>query len=308
MKKHQPIFTLILFIACYISSYSQSPIPKKTENVVYGMASGSALLMDVYVPERANHKAIIYIPGSSWGFNYPDDYNQMALKSDYDLDSTYTRKWVNSLCSFGFTVFIINHRFTPRFHFRDIIADCRRAVRYVRYNAAQFKIDGAHIGAMGHSSGANLVGILGLSDTTNLDYSAPIDTVSSKVQATVTMAAPYNLTDLNSKNDSSMANLYVYSLLSTYMGHLPEEVNNTYILSGDYFDASPYALISDKASPMLMYCSDNDPIIPLRQATNMFTKLKAFNTPAKLIIKEKEGHTPKPDMSEVNKWFEQYLK
>lgn len=41
---------------------------KPTEaNVIYGMYSGLALLMDVYRPARANGYGVVFIPGSGWG-------------------------------------------------------------------------------------------------------------------------------------------------------------------------------------------------------------------------------------------------
>ena len=35
-------------------------------NVVYGMYSGTALLLDVHYPEQPNGFGIIFIPGSGW--------------------------------------------------------------------------------------------------------------------------------------------------------------------------------------------------------------------------------------------------
>jgi hypothetical protein len=35
-------------------------------NVVYGMYSGLALLMDVHYPDKPNRYGIVFIPGSGW--------------------------------------------------------------------------------------------------------------------------------------------------------------------------------------------------------------------------------------------------
>ncbi|MEI9807984.1 MAG: alpha/beta hydrolase fold domain-containing protein [Bacteroidota bacterium] len=131
-------------------------------------------------------------------------------------------KWEKSLVQNGYTVFVINHRFSPKFQFREIIEDCRRAVRFVRYHANEFKIDPVHIGAMGHSSGANLASMLGVTDSNYFAGKSPVDSVSSKVQAVVTLAAPFNLADINGSEDTTIDNNFVQSAVTAYMGNLPE--------------------------------------------------------------------------------------
>jgi len=298
---------MLLAIIAGLHSFCQDPNFKKNENVVYGMVSGTALLMDVYVPVKPNHKAIIYITGSAWGFAYSLNYDQTPLKDDVVLDSGYTGKWVKTLVQNGYTVFVINHRFSPRFQYMDIIGDCRRAVRFVRYHAKEFKIDPAHIGAMGHSSGANLASMLGVSDSDNTISKEPVDSVSSKVQAVVTLASPFNLADINRFEDTTIANNFVLSAIAAYMGGLPEMKRGDFILSGKYIDASPYAQVTKDDAPTLIYYSDNDPVITTRQATNMYEKLLQNNVQAKIFLSHNTEHNPVPDMKEVCKWFEKYL-
>lgn len=271
------------------------------------MVSGTALLMDVYVPVKSIHKAIIFIPGSAWGFVYPGHYDQTPLKDDIKLDSNYIGKCERSLVENGYTVFVINHRFTPKFQYPEIIEDCRRAVRYVRYHAKEYNVDPAKIGAMGLSSGANLVSMLGVTDNKNLNTKSPVDSVSSKVQAVVTLAAPFDLTDFNKAEDSLMVNNFILSVLAAYMGGLPELKRGDFVLSGKYVDASPIAFVTQDDAPTFIYYSDNDPIIPVRQAKAMYEKLTQNKVAANIVGKHNEGHSPVPDMTEVCKWFEKYL-
>jgi len=301
------LFLFVVLIVITHQSFSQDTRSKKIGNVVYGMVSGTALLMDVYVPVKSNHKAIIFIPGSAWGFVYPGTYDQTPLKDDITLDSNYIGKCERSLVENGYTVFVINHRFTPKFQYQDIIEDCRRAVRYVRYHAREYNIDAANLGAMGLSSGANLASMLGVSDNKNLNTKSPVDSVSSKVQAVVTLAAPFDLADFNKPEDSAMVNNFTLSVLAAYMGGLPELKRGDFVLSGKYLDASPIAWVTQDDAPTLIYYSDNDPIIPVRQAKAMSEKLTQNNVPVKIVAKHGEQHSPVPDMTEVCKWFEKYL-
>ncbi len=301
------ILSVVAITGCFCS-FSQSPGTKKVENVVYGMVSGTALLMDVYVPVASNHKAVIFIPGSAWGFVYPLNYDQTSLKDDVALDSSYVGKWVMSLVQNGYTVFVPDHRFSPKFKFRDIIEDCRRAVRFVRYHAKKFDIDPVHIGAMGHSSGANLASMLGVTDSTYFANESPVDSVSSKVQAVVTLAAPFNLADINQPEDSTIDNDFVLSAITAYMGSVPKMRSGSFVLSGIYIDASPYALVTKDDAPTFICYSDDDPVIATRQAKNMYEKLVQNNVPAKILASHNAGHNPIPDMTEVCKWFEKHLK
>lgn len=306
LPKISIIFIVIITIG--FNSFSQDVKAKIIRNVVYGMVSGTALLMDIYVPPKPNQKGIIFIPGSAWGFGYSTNYNQNPLTDDISSDSNYMGKWQKILVQNGYSVFVINHRFSPKFQSQDIIEDCRRAVRFVRYHANEFKIDPTHIGAMGHSSGANLASMLGVADSNYYKNKSPVDSVSSKVQAVVTLAAPFNLADVNRIEDTTIANNYLLSAVTAYMGNLPEMKKGEFVLTGKYIDASPYALVTKDDAPQLMYYSDNDPVITIRQATEMHKKLEQNNVPSKIFASHNAGHTPVPDMTEVCKWFEKYLK
>lgn len=307
MKKLILLPVLLLFINASCQSLSQEGKFKKVENIVYGMVSGTALLMDEYVPANSIRKAIVFIQGSAFGFVYPDNYDQPALKENILSDTAYIGRCILYLLQNGYTVFTINHRFTPKFQYRDIIDDCQRSVRYIRYHAKEFNIDPGHIGSMGLSSGGNLAAMLGVSDHRNAESKSPVDSVSSRVQAVVTLAAPFNLADFNKIEDSAMANNFILSVLGAYMGSLPKIKSGDFVLSGKFLDASPVAQVTSGAAPTLIYYSDNDPVIPTRHAKEMVEKLMQNNVAAKIVARHLEEHSPVPDMAEVCRWFGKYL-
>src|ERR1700687_302906 len=71
-------------------------------NVVYGMYSGTALLLDVHYPARPNGFGIIFIPGSGWSAAL--GYAAPPLK-----ESDQVGMYVPSLTQAGYTVFAIIH-------------------------------------------------------------------------------------------------------------------------------------------------------------------------------------------------------
>ncbi|MBS1620701.1 MAG: alpha/beta hydrolase [Bacteroidetes bacterium] len=310
MKKIQILIFIVSINILAKPVLSQNSKIIKHENVIYGMISGLALLMDVYQPEQSNHLGIVYIVGSGFGVSpaYQRIYNQVPLKDDYFLDTSYSGKWIRNLNNKGYTVFVINHRFAPRFHYPDIFYDCQRAVRYIRYHAKEYNINADHIGAMGHSSGAYLSSMLGVTDTVIVHPENLIDAVSSKVQAVVALAAPFVLSEFGKNSDTLPASKYYLQAVLDYIGELPENKNNEYILSGKYAQASPISYVTADDAPFLVYYSENDPIIPPRQAAMMCEKLKEAGVPYKEFKNPDQGHEPIPDMQEVDKWFKLYLK
>ena len=97
-------------------------------NVVYGMFSGLALLMDVYRPEKPNGCGIVHISGSGW--TAPLGLDARPLK-----ESPHVQIEGLPLVRAGYTLFTINHRATPRYHYPAPVQDAQRAVIDVRFDA-----------------------------------------------------------------------------------------------------------------------------------------------------------------------------
>src|SRR5439155_22571538 len=79
-------------------------------NVLYGMYSGLALLMDVHYPEKPNGYGVIFISGSRW--SAPQEYAAEPLKQ-----GSQARLYGPRLTAAGYTVFSISHSAAPRFRY-----------------------------------------------------------------------------------------------------------------------------------------------------------------------------------------------
>jgi acetyl esterase/lipase len=143
------------------------------------MYSGLALLMDVHYPVSANGIGLIFIPGSGWRAPFTLDARPLKENTEGEVYAT-------PLVAAGYTVFTINHRASPRFQYPAAVKDAQRAVRFIRYNTADFGIEPHRIGALGGSSGGYLATLLGvLDDGDNTIGDSPINQVSAKVKAVV---------------------------------------------------------------------------------------------------------------------------
>ena len=95
----------------------------------------------------------------------------------------------------GFTVFAVRHGSSPRYPMSAIVADMRRAVRFIRQHAGEYGVDRNRIGVYGASAGGQLALLLGTTaDTGNPSASDSVLRVSNRVAAVV---AFFPVTDLS---------------------------------------------------------------------------------------------------------------
>jgi hypothetical protein len=85
-------------------------------NVVYGMYSGLALLLDVHRPEQANGYGIIHISGSGWRAALSLDARPLKESAHVEIEAL-------PLAEAGYTIFTINHRALPRFAYPAAVED-----------------------------------------------------------------------------------------------------------------------------------------------------------------------------------------
>jgi len=186
MRKRTLVVALVVFL---IGSAGTAGAEGRVErNVVFGMYSGLALLMDVYYPENPNGYGIVFISGSGWT-------RELGLDATPLKESGQEEIYAVPLAVAGYTVFGINHRASPRFRHPAHLEDAQRAVRFVRHHADEYGIDPDRIGAMGGSSGGHLVSLLGVLDGKGMaEDASPVNRESAKVQVVVARAAPTDLT------------------------------------------------------------------------------------------------------------------
>lgn len=268
-------------------------------NVVYGMYSGAALLLDVHRPANPNGYGIVYVSGSGW--TSPMAYSSWELKSNAQ-SLQYTKPLVEA----GYTVFTVNHRSLPRFHYPAAVEDVQRAVRFVRHNAAVYGIRPDRIGAAGGSSGGHLVSMLGTLDGKgNPSDPDPVERESAKVQCVVARAAPTNFLKLK-------PNLFLGMPLPA--GDGPAEKNSVEYKT--YVEASPITYVTPDDPPFLLMHGDKDQTVPFEQSVDFEKALREAGVTVKLIRVEGAGHGPSfpgaihpPDyLGEMVAWFNRYLR
>jgi acetyl esterase/lipase len=300
------IALLLVAMVSHTSVLAQVPAASRVEpNVVYGMYSGLALLMDVHHPQRPNGYGIIYIAGSA--YQAPMRYDAQPLK-----ENPQTQMYAKPLLEAGYTVFSINHRAAPRFRYPAALEDAQRAVRYVRYHAKEFGIHAEHIGAAGGSSGAHLVSLLGvLEGKGDPEDPDPVNRESAKVQCVVARSPNTDLINIRPTQPA----------LGTFMGMLIQGYPPTSVEYKTYREASPVYHVSRDDSAFLLIHGDADELVPFKHSELMEQALKRAGVAVKLLRIEGGGHGLDfrgpgfrgeknwPNyLGEMVRWFDQYLR
>jgi predicted esterase len=294
VRTHPKRLSVSLFVSVFLSLLSstlaaapayhfQDPTER---NVIYGMYHGTALLLDVYLPEKPNGFALVFIMGT--GFTAAGEYDDVPLK---DLDRSLvehgvfppifggTGHFFGPELDAGFTVFSINHRLAPAFTWKTQVRDCQRAVQFIRYNAKKYGINPAAIGGMGHSSGATMTTFLAvLGDVADPAAFDPVNRESSRIQAAVAASGVHDLLAFVQErpNESAVAaGLVGRMILFQPSGHP---------VFAAYRDASTISHVTKDAAPMLIFHGDADPLVDFHQAIALDKALTGAGVPHELVI------------------------
>ena len=257
------------------------------KDVPYGTAGGHPLLLDIYDSgERSPDlkAAVVLIHGGGW--------------TSFDRDTM--RGMGTFLALSGFVAFSVDYRLLQGTEnlWPVQLDDVQRAVRWIRGNAAKYRIDPDHVGAFGHSAGAQLAALLGMEDTR--DNSDPaLAKYSSRVQAVVDVSGPSDFTTNRDRDGDAF--------LATLFG-------------GDYVhaaktwqDASPVFHVSKNASPFLIVHGTQDPNVPVAQSQELADKLKQAGVPVEFVTVEDVHTFRTPEARkrlalETRAFFVQYLR
>jgi acetyl esterase/lipase len=240
-----------------------SHIKRKWLDIPYAEKS-SAQKLDIYLPNTGDgpFPVLATIHGGAWMFgDKGDDHNFPFLEG----------------LKRGYAVVCINYRLSGEAHFPSQIYDCKAAIRYLRTNAAEYHLDGSHIGAWGASAGGHLAALLGTSTRVRgLEDPSMKNSrtrLSSKVQAVVIWYGP--IEDFLKMDEQ---------LVESGMGtpdHSSEDSPESKLLGRKITSvpalvkfASPMTYIRPKVPPFLIQHGLKDSIVPVKQAIHFAVQME----------------------------------
>ena len=304
-KRWQPLLEKIYkkaettFLTPEDSSYTKNEI-------IYGRKDGMALTMFHLKPQtNSNGKVIIQVISGSWRSNALN-LNDVSVKP-------FLKK--------GYTVFVVVHGSAPVYTIIDAVADLQRAVRFIRFNAADYQVEPNKIGITGASAGGHLSLICGLMDKSVGENSGdPIDFISAKVQAVACYYPPTDFLNWGAAGQNIMKSDLMKAPVFNHLFEIrkwnPQRrlfsyITDTIETNKILFDISPINNISSNDAPVLIIHGDQDNVVPLQQSESLIKKLQEAKVPASLNIKKGGRHGWERDDSEIQMfigWFDKYLK
>lgn len=300
---------LLAFSLFVLVTSAQDSLPYTKNETIYGRKDGMALTMTVLTPKKkVNGKAIIYVLSGNW----------ISSERMLDAFSERTGLYIDA----GYTLFGVMVGCQPRYAIPDEIEDLKRAVRFVRYHAADYKIDPDRIGITGSSSGGHLSLMIATSDNVvNPKSKDPVDKVSSRVQAAAVFYPPtdfLNYGKANTFSQVSQAGLAFMGLAGAFDFKVFSDSTRTYVSITDMEkkreiakEISPITHVSSDDPPVLIIHGNKDFVVPMQQSESIIARFKEMKVPCHFIMREGGAHGwPNRDVEEKNfiDWFDKYLK
>ncbi len=248
--------------------------------------------MDVFKPAKPNGIGVLWMVSGGW-------------KSAHDQINPI---FAAPFTSRGETVFEIVHGSQPRFPIAEIEKDIRRAVRFVRFHAADYGVDPNKLGISGGSSGGHLsLMTAAMGDDGDPNAKDPVERVSSRLQAVACFFPP---TDFMNYGKTGVRAFDIAGL-STYgpaFGLPPNASEDDKVKLAK--ELSPIYHLTDKMPPTLIIHGDADTLVPVQQSQIFCAKMDELKITNKLEIRPGLGHAdPRffKDFTLLADWFEKYL-
>ncbi|MCB1276673.1 alpha/beta hydrolase [Prosthecobacter sp.] len=232
------------------------------ENIVFGTGGGRELKLDLYTPSgEGPHAAVMLVHGGGWTGGNKEAFRSMAQQ----------------FAARGFVAATIEYRLATEAPFPGAVEDCKAALRWLRANAATYKIDPARIGAVGGSAGGHLAGMVATtSDPAQFEGSGGNADQSSALQAVVLMGAGVDQATRAQESPKP-----IDSQLKFFGGTYAEKKDV-------YVAASPITHVSARTPPMLFIEGEFD--TPGERYIEMRKKLDALQVPNRLVIVQGGKH------------------
>jgi acetyl esterase/lipase len=254
-------------------------------DLVYGHKDGLAMTLDVLKPKSgANAAAILYMVSGGWVSRWSPP-QELARRFQFLLDK-------------GFTVVVVRHGSSPRYHVPDAVSDVRRAVRYVRYKAKDWGVDPNRLGVHGGSAGGHLSLVLGMaSDEGDRSADEPFMRESNRVASVVAYYPPVDL--------RTMARGPMLPTPEQRFPALNFEKEKA-------ADISPILFVTADDPPTLLIHGDADTTVNISHSQRMYAALQEHKIKSNFITLPGAGHGFR-DLDAANaqaalvEWFEQTL-
>ena len=247
----------------------QSPSnPTKISDIVYGVADGRELKLDLYMPaEATNPPLLVYVHGGAWRRGSKDGIRTTPFVED------------------GYAMASLDFRLSGEAMFPAQIHDIKAAIRFLRGNAVSFGYDAARLAILGTSSGAHLATLVGVTNGHDELEGEVGDYLeqSSDVQAIVSYYGASNLTTILKQSTPHGLSVRVPALDLLLGGQPDEQVGLARL-------ASPVFHVEASDPPLLILHGDQDPQMPINQSHELHHAYKEHDLQVQFEVVHGAAH------------------
>jgi predicted esterase len=282
-----------------------------TPDVVYGHKFGMALTFDMFQPQNQNGAGVIFINDGGYispRFSFYKKTNEgLRLPTVEDLEKMHPAGRAANIKLFldkGFTFFDVRHGSSPKFEMSEIVADLRRAVRFIRFNAGEYGVDAERLGLWGGSAGGHLALLLGATaDIGNSEVTDEFEKETGRVAAVVVF---FTISDLK-------------RLVDSLRQSNPDVLKQAPILDiGDdqLREFSPINFFSSDDPPTLIVHGEKDQTVPINEGESIYQALLKAGVETKFVKIPGVGHSFEGEnedrakdqaLAETISWFAEHL-
>ena len=258
------LFALVALLLLVAAPRDSAAITAERD-VVYGTAQGTPLLLDLAMPGTGNgpFPVVVFLHGGGWSEGNRQEMNH----------------FIEGVAGLGYVGVTVEYRLVPAARFPAQIEDCKAAVRWLRANAAKFRINPERIGVVGFSAGGHLASMLGVTGKKDgLEGAGGNPGQPSRVQAVVSF---FGLTDFSTRDWPR----------DLEKGVIEPFLGGSFADHGDeYRRASPITYVTRDAPPFLFFHGSEDKLVPVDQSKRLGEKLRNAGVFAEVNVLEGEGH------------------
>jgi xylan 1,4-beta-xylosidase len=255
------------------------PGVKATPGVTYARHGAREMKLDLFQPEgKGRRPAVIVVHGGAW------------ITGNHRMENPFAME----LARRGYVAATVEYRLSNEARYPAQIHDLKAAVRYLRANAARYRIDPERIAAVGASAGGHLVALLGATNgLRNFEGDGGHADVSSAVQAVVNIDGTATFVDPGNIEKEKKGPLDANTRLigATFEGK-PEV----------WREASPITHVHAASAPVLFV--NSSAYRPHQQREEMLARLRAAGVASELVV---IPDTPHPFWL-FRPWFDQTIR
>lgn len=249
-------FLWLFLLAGFASCLGAETIP----GIEFAQVDGHSLKLDLHRPAADKPPVIVYVHGGAWRAGSREDVP------------------VGGLLELGFAIASVDYRLSTQARFPAQIHDIKAAIRFLRANAGELRLNAGRIAIIGSSAGGHLAALAGLTHH-HAELEGKVGDhlgQSSQVEAIVSFYGASNLQSILGQSTEFGLGVRIPAL-KLLLGDLPEKTPRLARL------ASPVAHLDAKDPPLLMIHGDADPQMPLEQSKELQQACETAKVTCRLI-------------------------